>query len=189
MSGKAMGFIESVGLASAVTAADAALKAANVELVGRENSRGSGLITIKIVGDVGAVKAAIDVAKSVSSQVARVWSTDVIPRPGEGVGRTMVWNADTQGASDWLDKHREKPAQNLPAIKEDSSLANRPPHDMVSVGDLPKPSVIEPADAPPSETAEAIDTAKTAGQDETAQPEPQKNPPRRKPGNRRRKPK
>lgn len=96
--GNALGFIESVGLASAIAAADAALKAANVELIGRENTRGFGYITVKIVGEVGAVKAAIDAARAVSSKVARVWSVDVIPRPGEGLGPTMVWNKETVGA-------------------------------------------------------------------------------------------
>jgi microcompartment protein CcmL/EutN len=199
--GKAMGFIESLGLASAVTAADAALKAANVELIGRENSRGSGLITIKIVGDVGAVKAAIDVAKAVSSQVARVWSTDVIPRPGEGLGPIMVWNADTQGASEWLSQEpgpNESPAPaNLPVIKDEAPLAKRPAHDIVPVDtDIPKPVIIPPeekadeipendAGLSPDDNADANpenDDSKPEGNSEAkpdGTPRPRKNPRRR----------
>jgi hypothetical protein len=190
--GKAMGFIESLGLASAVTAADAALKAANVALIGRENSRGSGLITIKIVGDVGAVKAAIDVAKAASAQVARVWSTDVIPRPGEGLGQIMVWNSDTQGASEWLGKDlgRSEPESSpgppsLPAIKDETPLAKRPAHDIVPVDtDIPKPAII-----PPEETSPDTANSNPSGADlkqggHAANPDsaarPKKNPPRRR---------
>ena len=92
----ALGFIETVGLAAAIAAADAALKAANVELIGRENSKGQGCITVKITGDVGAVKAAIDAAQKAAGGVSRVWATDVIPRPAEGLGKLMVWNGETR---------------------------------------------------------------------------------------------
>jgi len=153
-SGKAMGFIESVGLVSAITAADAALKAANVELVGRENSKGSGFITIKIVGDVGAVNAAISVAKTVASNIARVWSVDVIPRPGEGLGSALVWNSETLGADGWPASKGGGP------VPQDSALASLPAHDMVVVNDeIPKPAI------PQAETAVPV-----------------KMPPRRKPG-------
>jgi microcompartment protein CcmL/EutN len=94
--GKALGFIETVGLAAAIAAADAALKAANVKLVGRENSKGQGCITVKIVGDVGAVKAAIDAAKAAAGGVSKVWATLVIPRPAEGLGGFMIWNGETR---------------------------------------------------------------------------------------------
>jgi microcompartment protein CcmL/EutN len=186
-----MGFIESIGLVSAITAADAALKAANVELVGRENSKGSGFITIKIVGDVGAVNAAISVAKSVASNVARVWSVDVIPRPGDGLGSALVWNSETQGAGEWL------ASKDGGSVPRDSALASLPAHDMVVVSDdIPKPAIpqtgtttpVKPdvetekpgastakAAAPP--TAEAGADEAGAGDARTA-----KRPPRRKPG-------
>jgi len=67
----ALGLIETVGLVAAVTAADAAVKAANVELAGYELSRGGGLVVVKLFGDVGAVKAAVDAARSAASQVGR----------------------------------------------------------------------------------------------------------------------
>jgi ethanolamine utilization microcompartment shell protein EutS len=188
--GKAMGFIESLGLASAVTAADAALKAANVELIGRENSRGAGMITIKIIGDVGAVKAAIDAAKTVSSQVARVWSVDVIPRPAEALGRTLGWNADTQGASEWLGKNEPPPAPpspNLPVIKEDAPLAARPAHEIVAVDtDIPKPVIIPDPDKEgriedhPEENAPEGGNSAPAADKKPDGTRPKKNPPRRR---------
>jgi microcompartment protein CcmL/EutN len=207
-SGKAMGFIESVGLASAIAAADAALKAANVQLVGRENSRGSGYITIKIVGDVGAVKAAIDVAKAVSSKVNQVWSVDVIPRPGTGLGDALVWNTETMGVDEWLSSEGKGTSSNLPAVKENSPLANRPAHAIVAVEeDIPKPAIIVPEtsivgehpkpeddgpddDNPPTDT----DRASQDTDDTTTPSAPDKKPttkktPRRKPGGHGRKPK
>ncbi|MDR1977484.1 MAG: BMC domain-containing protein [Synergistaceae bacterium] len=93
--GRALGFIETVGLAAAIAAADAALKAANVELIGRENSRGQGCITIKLTGEIGAVKAALDAAKTVAAGVSEIWSTDMIPRPADGLDLIMVHNGDT----------------------------------------------------------------------------------------------
>jgi microcompartment protein CcmL/EutN len=155
-SGRAMGFIESVGLVSAITAADAALKAANVELIGRENSRGSGYITVKIVGDVGAVNAAITVAKTVSSSVARVWSTDVIPRPADGLGKTMVWNESTDGAREWLDSKGTSAASALPAKGSDSSLVNLPVREMAVIEDIPKSAEVPSENDEPPNDAEPV---------------------------------
>ena len=98
----ALGFIETIGLVAAVAAADAALKAANITLIGRENSQG-GMMTVKIAGDVSAVKAALSAAKAASEGVNRVWSIDVIPRPGRGIGETLAYNKATLGSEEWLD--------------------------------------------------------------------------------------
>ena len=97
----AFGFIETIGLVAAIAAADAALKAANVTLIGRENSQG-GMMTVKIAGNVSAVKAALSAAKAVSERVNRVWSIDVIPRPGQGIGEMLTYNKATLGSQEWL---------------------------------------------------------------------------------------
>jgi ethanolamine utilization protein EutM len=76
----ALGMIETKGLVGAIEAADAMLKAANVELVGREQV-GSGLVTVMVRGDVGAVKAATDAGAAAASRVGEVMSVHVIPRP------------------------------------------------------------------------------------------------------------
>lgn len=76
-----LGLIEIVGLAAALEAADAAMKAANVELIGYELTKGGGLVLIKLRGDVGAVKAAVEAGRIAGSKVNKVWSTQVIPRP------------------------------------------------------------------------------------------------------------
>lgn len=78
------GYIEVVGLVPAVEAADAALKAANVELVGKENP-GAGMIAIIIKGEIGSVKAAVDAAEEAANRIGKVVSANVIARPDEAI--------------------------------------------------------------------------------------------------------
>jgi microcompartment protein CcmL/EutN len=76
----ALGLIETRGLVGAIEAADAATKAADVKLVGKEKVR-NGLITIKLIGDVAAVRAAVDAGSAAAARVGELISTHVIPRP------------------------------------------------------------------------------------------------------------
>lgn len=80
----ALGMIETKGLVGAIEAADAMVKAANVKIIGKEQI-GSGLITILVSGDVGAVKAATDAGAAAAARVGEVVSVHVIPRPYEDV--------------------------------------------------------------------------------------------------------
>ncbi|WED21121.1 ethanolamine utilization microcompartment protein EutM [Vibrio sp. JC009] len=80
MSLNALGMVETKGLVGAIEAADAMVKAANVELVGREQV-GSGLVTVMVRGDVGAVKAATDAGAAAAQNVGELVSIHVIPRP------------------------------------------------------------------------------------------------------------
>jgi ethanolamine utilization protein EutM len=82
---EALGLIETVGMAAAIEAADTCVKSANVELIGYELTRGQGMVTVKIKGDVGAVKAGIEAAKISAAKVSKVVSTLVIPRPAQGI--------------------------------------------------------------------------------------------------------
>ena len=81
---QALGFIETKGLVAAIQAADAMVKAANVKLVTRQQP-GGGLISIIVQGDVGAVKAAVDAGAAAASQIGKVVSMHVIPRPFDGM--------------------------------------------------------------------------------------------------------
>ncbi len=76
----ALGMVETKGLVAAIEAADAMVKAANVTLVGKETI-GSGLVTIMVRGDVGAVKAATDAGAAAAERVGELMSVHVIPRP------------------------------------------------------------------------------------------------------------
>jgi ethanolamine utilization protein EutM len=77
---KALGLIETRGLIAAIEAADAMVKAANVKIVGKEQTSPA-LITIKIVGDVAAVKSAVDAGAAAAQRVGELVSTHVIPQP------------------------------------------------------------------------------------------------------------
>lgn len=76
----ALGMIETKGLVGAIEASDAMVKAANVTLLGKEQI-GSGLVTVMVRGDVGAVKAATDAGAAAAQRVGEVVSVHVIPRP------------------------------------------------------------------------------------------------------------
>ena len=76
----ALGMVETKGLVGAIEAADAMVKAANVQLVGKEQV-GGGLVTVMVRGDVGAVKAATDAGAAAAEKVGELISVHVIPRP------------------------------------------------------------------------------------------------------------
>ena len=80
MNGESLGMIETRGLVGAIEAADAMVKAANVQLVGYEKI-GSGYVTVMVRGDVGAVKAATDAGAAAAKKVGEIVSIHVIPRP------------------------------------------------------------------------------------------------------------
>lgn len=88
MSYEALGMVETKGLVSAIEAADAMSKAANVTLIGYEKI-GSGLVTVMVRGDVGAVKAATDAGAASAQKVGQVVSVHVIPRPHTDVERLL----------------------------------------------------------------------------------------------------
>lgn len=88
MAQEALGMVETRGLVAAIEAADAMLKAANVALVGTEKI-GSGLVSVMVRGDVGAVQAAVDSGSSAASRLGELVATHVIPRPHTDVERIL----------------------------------------------------------------------------------------------------
>jgi ethanolamine utilization protein EutM len=85
---EALGMIETKGLVPLVEASDAMLKSANVTLIGWQKI-GSGLVTALVVGDVAAVKAAIDAGAAAAARVGEVMGVQVIPRPHEDLGAIL----------------------------------------------------------------------------------------------------
>ena len=81
---EALGLVETRGFVGAIEAADSMVKAANVKIVGKEKT-GSGLVTIMVRGDVGAVKAAIEAGGEAARRVGELVSVHIIPRPHEDV--------------------------------------------------------------------------------------------------------
>ena len=88
MAQEALGMIETRGLVAAIEAADAMLKAANVSLIGTEKI-GSGLVSVMVRGDVGAVKAAVDAGACSAEKVGEVVAQHVIPRPHTDVEKIL----------------------------------------------------------------------------------------------------
>ena len=85
---QALGMVETRGLVAAIEAADAMLKAANVELVGTEKI-GSGLVSVMVRGDVGAVNAAVESGTAAAQRLGEIIATHVIPRPHTDVEKIL----------------------------------------------------------------------------------------------------
>ncbi len=85
---EALGMVETRGLVAAIEAADAMVKAANVVLIGSEKI-GSGLVSVMVRGDVGAVKAAVEAGSAAANSLGEVIATHVIPRPHQDVEKLL----------------------------------------------------------------------------------------------------
>ena len=85
---EALGMVETRGLVAAIEAADAMVKAANVQLIGSEKI-GSGLVSVMVRGDVGAVKAAVEAGSQAAASLGEIVATHVIPRPHADVEKLL----------------------------------------------------------------------------------------------------
>ena len=88
MTQQALGMVETRGLVAAIEAADAMLKSANVVLVGTEKI-GSGLVSVMVRGDVGAVKSAVEAGAANAGRLGELVATHVIPRPHNDVEKIL----------------------------------------------------------------------------------------------------
>lgn len=113
---KAYGFIEMLGLASAVVAADTALKAANVELSGLESAKGAGMHTLKLRGEVSSVKAAVSSILGDPALRGKVFAHTVIARPSDGTEKIIVGNDDL------LRKEKKEKTEDSSIKVEDNSI-------------------------------------------------------------------
>lgn len=120
---QAVGMIETRGLVGSFEAADAMVKAANVNIIKQENADG-GLITIIIQGDVGAVQAAVDAGKSAAQRVGQLVGAHVIPRPDLSV-HDMISAKKKENAQKPLPaENKAKPPQSM--IKKQEEQAEKP---------------------------------------------------------------
>lgn len=190
---KSLGLIETQGLAAGVEAADAAVKSANVELIGYELTKGGGWTTVKIQGDVGAVKAAVDAARMAAAKVNRVVSTRVIPRPAAGLD-TLVHNPDTVGDTPKEtdmpkpptppdrpekvkedEKLTEAPAESPEPVEMDSKEA--PAEDLIAAGQEQTNAPVEESDTSEPESAKtAVNESDTSEPDEKPEPKAESEP-------------
>lgn len=92
---KALGMIETRGLIGSIEAADAMLKAANVQLVKQEKVDAA-LVTVLVEGDVGAVMAAVEAGKQAAARVGKLIAAHVIPHPDSEVGLMLAKNLNKE---------------------------------------------------------------------------------------------
>jgi len=134
----ALGLIETRGLVGAIEAADAATKAADVELIGRERAD-AGLMTIKLRGDVAAVRAAVDAGAAAAQRVGELISVHVIPRPDDDT-EILIYPPPSQT--------KEKPREDSPSIpKESEPRRGRQPHRAKPIEEI-VPSAAEEEESP-----------------------------------------
>ena len=88
MSQEALGMVETRGLVAAIEASDQMVKAADVILIGTEKI-GSGLVTVMVRGDVGAVKAAVEAGSAAAEKLGEIIAVHVIPRPHSDVEKIL----------------------------------------------------------------------------------------------------
>lgn len=86
---EALGLIEVVGLVGAIEAADIASKAADVKVIGYELTRGSGMVVVKMVGGVSAVKSAVEAASVAAEKITQIISKHVIARPSDELDKII----------------------------------------------------------------------------------------------------
>lgn len=157
MQQKSLGLIEARGLLTAVECADAAVKSANVELLGYEACRGGGWTTIKVVGDVGAVKAAVAAARVAGEKVNGVVSAHVIARPSAGLS-VMIANADTVGyqmpTPEVVAPQEDSAPEVAPAAPAEAPVA--PVEEVEEAPEAPEEPESPVEEAPAEQTVEAI---------------------------------
>ena len=102
---EALGLIEVVGLVGAIEAADTASKAADVKVIGYEFTKGSGMVLVKIVGGVSAVKSAVDAVSIAAERVSQVVSKLVIARPSDELDKII--NVEKENSDEKLEEKEE----------------------------------------------------------------------------------
>ncbi len=123
MNEKALGLVETKGLVGAIEAADAMLKTAAVQLIGIENTIAA-LLTVKVVGETGAVKAAVDAGASAAEKVGHLISVHVIPRPHDDT-ESIIYNQSDDinsggsAANLTIEKVKTMPVRQLRSLARD----------------------------------------------------------------------
>jgi microcompartment protein CcmL/EutN len=127
MADRALGMVETRGLIASIEAADAMLKAARVQLVGKEKIQG-GLVTILVVGETAAVKSAVDAGAAAAQRVGELVSTHIIPRPDDQVD-------DIIG--------EVKPAERKPRKQEEEIISKIEPERIVKRREIKEKEIFE----------------------------------------------
>lgn len=170
---KCLGFIETFGLAACVAAADAAVKSANVKLLGYEYAKGGGMCTVKVEGNVGACRAAIaagkKAAEAVNGSLSGTKSTLLKARPADGMRELLVDNRETVGGEIALaEGYRPKGDTKKPVLVKNWKPKTEPKAEVVTE-EAPEPPVVEEPEEeePTSEEPETEEVKEEAPVEET----------------------
>ncbi|WP_346899867.1 BMC domain-containing protein [Clostridium sp. UBA7503] len=158
---KALGLVEVRGYVAAVEAADSALKAANVTLIGLEKIKG-GITTIKIIGDVGAVKAAVDAAKASVESLGTFRTAHVIPR------------VDSQVEDLFFERHKKSQEVSRESYSEKSDTKDKEKIE-TQVKKKEEALVKEKVETSEVEIVEKVTEEKSEAKEENKEEEPQIN--------------
>lgn len=142
---QAIGLVEVKGLASAIEVSDTMVKVANVELLGVEKAKGFGWMTVKVAGDVGAVKAAVDAGKAKAVQHNVFLSALVIPRPANNL-ENFFFKKETK-VSDTTEPAEKSEVLVESAVSEPEKVEEKP--QLIEKSEDEKPTMEEPAKEEP----------------------------------------
>ena len=180
---KCLGFIETFGLAACVAAADAAVKSANVKLLGYEYAKGGGMCPVKVEGNVGACRAAIaagkKAAEAVNGSLSGTKSTLLKARPADGMRELLVDNRETVGGEIALaEGYRPKGDTKKPVLVKNWKPKTEPKAEVVTE-EAPEPPVVEESEEeePTSEEPETEEVKEEAPVEEPKAEESAEEPP------------
>ena len=182
MADKSIGFIETFGLAACVAAADAAVKSANVKLLGFEYAKGDGMCTVKVEGNVGACKAAVEAGKraaeAVQGSLSGTKSVLLKARPAPSMRALLVDNRETVGGEIALAEGYRPAGDSKKPVLVKNWKPKEEPKAETPMEEAPEPPVVEEledktsdkketdsADVQPEEAPEAEETEPEAPQE------------------------
>lgn len=155
---QALGLVEISGLSTAVVVADTMAKAANVRILEIENTKGLGYMTIKIIGDVGAVNAAVNAGKQIGTANGKLVSWKVIPRPSDYVDQTFCCPEPPVPPSPPKKEAQEETEAEVKAETMEAVKAGEPEEtglEEIAPEDTEQETEAEPAEAGPEPKIEA----------------------------------
>jgi microcompartment protein CcmL/EutN len=124
MSDRALGMVETRGLVASIEAADAMVKAAKVQLLGKEKVAG-GLVTILVEGETAAVKSAVDAGAAAAQRVGELVSTHIIPRPDDQIDEIIVRKTGIETKRNKQEPLREKQSKPITEKKLEPVLEKK----------------------------------------------------------------
>ena len=154
---KCLGFIETFGLAACVAAADAAVKSANVKLLGYEYAKGGGMCTVKVEGNVGACRAAIaagkKAAEAVNGSLSGTKSTLLKARPADGMRELLVknWKPKTEPKAEVVTEEAPEPPVVEEPEEEEPTSEEPETEEVKEEAPVEEPKAEEPAEETPVE--------------------------------------